>query len=186
LPYGTAGKSTFLRDARADPSSHMLGPYFILHPPPTWWANFIMSAETYPKVAGACILTSSVWPGSWITSTRPKAFLREFIHDLSGMDLIPSTTFGPTRGTQEAEGFLGEVPWGGGNLNTTQVRASALKSEPVATFRATFRPIEIVPSVCTVSHSLRSLSLALICRSTKVKLMARSDSRHASRTHMCY
>jgi hypothetical protein len=154
LRYGGAGKSSFLREARADTSSHMLGPYFILHPTPTWSPHLITSAGTCPKVAGACILTSSVWPGSWITSTRPKAFLREFIRDLNGMDLIPSTPFGPTRGTQEAEGFLGEVPWGGGNSNTTQVRAAAFKSEAVATFRATFRPIEIVPSVCTVGHSL--------------------------------
>jgi hypothetical protein len=112
-----------------------------------------MSAETHPKAADAYILTSLVSPASWITYTRPKAFLREHIFDTWKVELTSSLPSEPSRGTQYAKAFLDDVPGEGGSSNFREVRVPTLQS-PVATLRATYRPIEIVPSVCTVGHSL--------------------------------
>jgi hypothetical protein len=69
------------------------------------------------------------------------------------MELTSSFPLEPSRGTQYAKGFLDEKPGEGGSSDFREVRDPTLQS-PVATLRATYRPIEIVPSVCTVSHSL--------------------------------
>ena len=136
------------------------------------------------KATDASALTHSVWQGSWMTCTRVKVFLREYTQDSSRMRLTLSTPSGPSRGTREMRGFLKEVPWAAGTSNITEVQASSL-DEPVATFRATFRPIEIIPSIFTVSHFPWTLLPLLIYRSIEVMARGRSRLRHAIATRMC-
>ena len=81
------------------------------------------------------------------------------IWDSNLRGLTPRTISGSSRGTRDAESILKEVPWAGGASNQTIITDSTPGSEPVATLRVKFKPIEIAASEITVSLPLVGLLL---------------------------